>query len=153
MQVLVLLPTVTNIFMAKWQGPYCVKAKVIHHMSDKKRQRIFHVNMLKGWNTPTIVCLAAEEMEDGKEIPLWKEESEEPKINETQTQKQKKELDALRAGYGDVMSYLPGKTELVKHRTETGDAKPVRVPPYRLPHAYQDIVKDLEEMEKYGSKL
>ena len=66
-------------------------------MSDKKkRQRIFHVNMLKGWNTPTTVCLAAEEMEDGEEIPLWKEESEEPKINEKLTQKQKKELDALR---------------------------------------------------------
>ncbi|KAL5510367.1 hypothetical protein EMCRGX_G005901, partial [Ephydatia muelleri] len=53
-QVLVLLPTVTNKLMAKWQGPYCVKAKVTPvtyeiDMSDKKkRQRIFHVNMLKG---------------------------------------------------------------------------------------------------------
>ena len=104
-QVLVLLPTVTNKLMAKWQGPYCVKAKVTPvtyeiDMSDKKkRQRIFHVNMLKGWNTPTTMCLAAEEMEDGEEIPLWKEESEEPKINEKLTQKQKKELDALRTGH------------------------------------------------------
>ena len=156
-QVLVLLPTVTNKLMAKWQGPYCVKAKVTPvtyeiDMSDKKkRQRIFHVNMLKGWNTPTTVCLAAEEMEDGEEIPLWKEESEEPKINEKLTQKQKKELDALRTEFGDVMSDLPGKTEIVEHRIETGDAKPVRLPPYRLPHAYRDIVKkELEEMEKHG---
>ena len=52
----------------------------------------------------TTVCLAAEEMEDGEEIPLWKEESEEPKINEKLTQKQKKELDALRTEFGDVMS-------------------------------------------------
>ena len=66
-------------------------------------------------------------------------------------QKQKKELDALRTEFGDVMSDLPGKTELVEHRIETGDAKPVRLPPYRLPHAYRDIVKkELEEMEKYG---
>eukprot|EP00731_Ephydatia_muelleri_P034653 Em0070g9a len=75
-QVLVLLPTVTNKLMAKWQGPYCVKAKVTPvtyeiDMSDKKkRQRIFHVNMLKGWNTPTTVCLAAEEMEDGGRNPI-----------------------------------------------------------------------------------
>ena len=90
-------------------------------------------------------------MEDGEEIPLWKEESEEPKINEKLTQKQKKELDALRTEFGDVMSNLPGKTELVEHRIETGDAKSVRLPPYRLPHAYRGIVKkELEEMEKYG---
>ncbi|KAL5506395.1 hypothetical protein EMCRGX_G008021 [Ephydatia muelleri] len=140
-QVLVLLPTVTNKLMAKWQGPYCVKAKVTPmtyeiDMSDKKkRQRIFHVNMLKGWNTPTTVCLAAEEMEDGEEIPLWKEESEEPKINEKLTQKQKKELDALRTEFGDVMSDLPGKTEMHGGtQIETGDAKP----------------KELEEMEKHG---
>ena len=90
-------------------------------------------------------------MEDGEEIPLWKEELEEPKINEKLTQKQKKELDALRTKFGDVMSDLPGKTEMVEHRIETGDAKPVRLPPYRLPHAYRDIVKkELEEMEKHG---
>ena len=57
----------------------------------------------------------------------------------------------LRAEFKDVMSDLPGKTELVEHRIETGEAKPVRLPPYRLPHAYRDIVKkELEEMEKYG---
>ena len=117
-------------------------------MSDKKRQRVFHVNILKGWNTPTTVCLTAEEMENEEEIPLWREESEEPKINEQLTQKQRCELDALRA---NVMSNLPDKMVLVEHRFETGDAKPVRLPPYRLPHAYPDIVKkELEEMEKYG---
>lgn len=38
----------------------------------------------------------------------------------------------------------------MEHRIETGDAKPVKLPPYCLPHAYQDIMKELEEMEKYG---
>ena len=79
------------------------------------------------------------------------EESEEPKINKQLTQKQRGELDALRAEFGDVMSDLPGKTVLVEHRIETGDAKPVRLPPYHLAHAYWDTVKkELEEMEKYG---
>ena len=121
-------------------------------MSDrKKRQRIFHVNMLKGWNTPTTMCLAAEETEEGEEIPLWKEDIGEPKINERLTPKQRGQLDVLRAEFKDVMSDLPGKTELVEHRIEAGEAKPVRLPPYRLPHAYRDIVKkELEEMEKYG---
>ena len=49
------------------------------------------------------------------------------------------------------MSKLSGKTELLEHKIETGDAKPVRLPPYHLPHAYRDTIKkELEEMEKYG---
>ena len=38
--------------------------------------------MLKKWNTPTMVCLADEEMEEGEEILLW-EEIEELKIGTT----------------------------------------------------------------------
>ena len=65
--MLVLLPTVTNKLM---EGSCYVKAKVTAvayeiDMSDN------HVNMLKGWNTPT-VCPAVEEMENGEEIPLWR---------------------------------------------------------------------------------
>ncbi|KAL5467240.1 hypothetical protein EMCRGX_G031440 [Ephydatia muelleri] len=138
-------------------GPYLIKAKVTPvtyeiDMSDRKKwQRIFYVNMLKGWNTPTTMCLAAKETEEGEEIQLWKDDIGEPKINERLTPKQRGQLNVLRAEFTDVMSDLPGKAELVEHRIETGDAKPVRLPPYRLPHAYRDIVKkELEEMEKYG---
>ena len=121
-------------------------------MSDRKKwQRIFCVNMLKGWNTPTTMCLAAKETEEGEEIQLWKDDTGEPKINERLTPKQRGQLNVLRAEFTDVMSDLPGKAELVEHRIETGDAKPVRLLPYCLPHAYRDIVKkELEEMEKYG---
>ena len=62
-QVLVLLPTSTSKLMAGWQGPYGITKKVTPvtyevNMHDKmKKKRIFHVNMLKEWNMPTMVCL------------------------------------------------------------------------------------------------
>ena len=47
-------------------------------MHDKRKKRIFHVNMLKEWNMPTTVCLWTEEMnEEGEEeIPLWERNKE-----------------------------------------------------------------------------
>ena len=87
------------------------------------------------------MCLAAEEEEDGEEIPLWREESEESKINKQLTQKQRGKLDAFRVEFGDVMNDLPGKTALVEYRIETGDVKPVKLPLYSLPHTYRDTVK------------
>ena len=155
--MLVLLPTTTSKLTAKWQGPYCVKAKVtpvtyeIDMSNKKKRKHVFHVNMLKAWNTPTTMCLMAEEVEAEEEIPSWKVDVEEPQINENLTPKQSRELNELRAEFEDVMSNLPGVTKLVEHKVETGVARPVKLPPYCLPHAYWDIVKrELEEMEKHG---
>ena len=82
-QVLVLLPTSTSKLMASWQGPYGITKKVIPvtyevNMHNKRKKRIFHVNMLKEWNMPTTVCLWTEEVnEEGeKEIPLWEKQGE-----------------------------------------------------------------------------
>ena len=53
--------------------------------------------------------------------------------------------------YSDVFDNKPGSTTLAEHRIETGSAKPVRQPPYRLPQAYLETVqKDLQAMEENG---
>ena len=84
--VLVLLPSSSNKLLAQWQGPYqvvrrCGKVTYMVDMNDKsKRRRIFHVNMLKGFN----VHRSAESnysVEEGSEgcldgssdIPVWNE--------------------------------------------------------------------------------
>lgn len=42
---------------------------------------------------------------------------------------------------------MPGRTNLTEHRIETGTARPVKLPPYRIPHAYRGAVqKEIEEM-------
>ena len=45
------------------------------------------------------------------------------------------------------MQRYPGQTQLTEHQIDTGEAQPIRLPPYRLPHAYRDMVqKELKEM-------
>jgi hypothetical protein len=51
----------------------------------------------------------------------------------------------------DVFNNQPGKTTLAEHHIVTGDARPVQLPPYRLPQAYRETVeKELNEMEERG---
>ena len=162
--VLVLLPTSTHKLLAKWQGPYPVKRRISSvtyevDMFDKQKcRRIFHINMLRKWHAPTALNLWAEEetepLEDS-ELPLWREDPSEsesmPTISERLSSSQKEQLRQLREEFADVMRDQPGRTTLAEHQIETGSARPVRLPPYRLPHAYRESVKkELKEMQEQG---
>eukprot|EP00795_Rhopilema_esculentum_P010424 gene10424-19126_t len=64
-KVLVLLPLSKKKLHASWQGPYLVTKKFsdvdyeIDMHDNRKRRRIFHINMLKLWNTPENVSYLA----------------------------------------------------------------------------------------------
>ena len=50
-----------------------------------------------------------------------------------------------------MLQAKPGKTSLVEHCIDTGNASPIRRPPYRVPHAYRDSVKaELDQMLENG---
>jgi hypothetical protein len=63
-------------------------------------------------------------------------------------------LEELLADYQDVFetgSGDRGRTEEVYHRINTGDARPIRQPPRRLPLAKQSLINDLlEDMKSQG---
>ena len=64
---------------------------------------------------------------------------------------QRKELANLLRQYQDVLTRIPGCTNLAQHTIETGDSRPIQLPPYRLPNAYRDAVRrELEEMQEQG---
>ena len=79
-QVLVLLPTFTKKLLAQWQGPYPVLRKVgpvtyeVDMFDITKRQRIFHVKMLRNWYVLSAasywMVVSAPEPED---VILWKD--------------------------------------------------------------------------------
>ena len=161
--VLVLLPTSTSKLLAQWHGPYPVKRQLSPvtyevDMFDKhKRKRVFHVNMLRKWNTPTQLSMWTDEgdPDEHDELPLWgrKGEAEDahPQISDQLDQGQQTELLSLLKAYSDVLSSEPGRTTLAQHAIETGDARPIRQPPYRLAHAYCELVKtELQEMQESG---
>ena len=118
----------------------------------RKRQRVFHVNMLKKWHQPVeATYLALEEPVQDHEIPAWNEDGGKPDVGEQLTKEQQEELKSLQRKYDSVFSELPGKTQLASHKIDTGDAPAVRLVPYRLPHAHREFVqKELKEMEGHG---
>ena len=44
--------------------------------------------------------------------------------------------------YSDVMRSEPGRTTITEHRIPLKSSKPIRLPPYRLPHAYRTTVRN-----------
>ena len=164
-QVLVLLPTDANKLLARWQGPYRVLHRVgtVNYLVDmhdrRKRKRVLHVNMLRKWHTPTATATsyAAEEVEgDGKEddVLVWKEEEvsdHQPTVGEQLSSDEQRELKELMRRYAGVLQNQPGHTTLAEHHISTGTAHPIRLPPYRIPHAYREAVqKELREMLDSG---
>ena len=71
------------------------------------------------------------------------------RVSEDLTLRQREELAAVIYEHRDVFSSGPtdmGRTGLVKHTIDTGDQRPVRLPPRRLPIAKQEIER--EEVQK-----
>ena len=163
--VLVLLPTSTSKLLAQWQGPYQVlkrmgKVTYLIDMHDKrKRKRIFHVNMLKEFHVHKPAQTGywtEEEAEDSSgsdsDVPMWNDNPQgQPLIGGHLNELQKQQLTKLLKDFANVFRNQPGRTTLTEHHIVTGDARPVRLPPYRLPHAYREVVaEELKEMEQSG---
>lgn len=124
-------------------------------MSDRrKRNCIFHVNMLKQWHTPTHAYYFAKEVGDEEEVPVWNKDTgaeTQPKLGDQLSDGQRKQLQDFLREFDDVMKNERGRTTFGEHRIETGDARPIRLPPYRLPYAYKDeVLRDLREMQENG---
>ena len=128
-------------------------------MNDKrKRHRVFHINMLKKWHVQPETAFSVQdlpEVDQEDEVQVWncKEKGSEdmPKINGDLTHIQCQEIQALLEEFPDVLSAKPGRTALTKHTIITKDATPVKLPSYRLPHAYRDTVRsELKEMMNSG---
>ncbi len=74
-----------------------------------------------------------------------------PTVGGQLDQTQRKELEGVLEEFADVLRNHPGRTELAEHRIETGTAHPVRLTPYRLPHAYREPVREeLREALEHG---
>ena len=164
--VLVLLPTSSHKLSAQWQGPYKVEKRVgkVNYVIDmhdrRKRKRVFHINMLREFHSsPSSTAYWTEEQDRGADeqddIPVWNGVEEdadaEVQMGEKLNEVQRQELRALLNEFRTLFSNKPGRTGLVEHCIETGTARPIRLPPYRIPQAYRDTVKqEIQEMLQAG---
>ena len=156
--VLVLLPTCARKLLAEWQGPYPVLRRVgqvsyeVDMMDRKKRKRIFHVNMLRKWEIQDDLYMT-EEVYNRDDIVPWADDSggERPTVGIHLSPQQASQLDGLLQEFDDVLQAKPGRTDLAEHCIDVGRARPIRLAPYRLPHAYHETVREkLEDMERTG---
>ena len=67
------------------------------------------------------------------------------------TEQQRGELTELLQRHRQTLTKTPGCTNITEHSIETGDSAAIRLPPYRLPHAYHELVQwELAEMRRQG---
>ena len=160
-RVLVLLPTSASKLLAQWHGPY----EVLYQLGSvnyliampewRKKKGVFHINMLKKWKeeaSAAYFVMEGGDEEDELEVLTWDGGGEgEPVVGEGLTEGQRDTLKKLLSRHHDTLTAIPGCTNLAQHRISTGYASPIRLPPYRLPHAYRDTVRqELKEMKEQG---
>ena len=157
--VLLLLPTSNSKLMAQWQGPFKVIKKIgrtnylIEMPHRRKSRRVYHINLLKKWEAPSAECFTMEEVDlEEEDFPDWKGGKQtQPKVGEELTPQQKIEVGNIFKEFEDVLQSKPGRTNLTEHGMVTKSERPIRLPPYRIPHAYRTaVMEELEEMERSG---
>ena len=110
----------------------------------QNKRRVFHVNMLKQFHSPTVVdssflvddtVEASVERELSDEILAWNsQQTGEPKIGAQLSAIQQSDLQKLLDEFTDVLQFKPGRTAvIVEHTVNTRTARTVCLPPYRVP--------------------
>ena len=144
--------------MAKWQGPYRILKRIgrvnyLVEMPDRrKKKKVYHVNLLKKWEIPVADCCMAEEVSE-EDFPDWKDSGVvgQPKFGEQLSTQERSDMQNVVDEFTDVLQGKPGLTNLAEHSIATGTTGPIRLPPYRIPHAYRESVKEeLKEMLESG---
>lgn len=124
----------------------------------RKRKRVLHVNMLKRWQQPLTNAYwsgdALSEQEEEEEEADWNAVNDtigSEKISGQLSDKEHEELKQMLQNYSDVLQDYPGRRQIAEHHITTGTAQPIKLPPYRLPHAYRERVQqELDQMLKDG---
>ena len=132
-------------------------------MHDRwNKRRVFYVNMLKQFPSPVAVNsnflidetgqTSVESELLGEEISSWNVyHNGSSKTGEQLSELQKSNLQKLLSEFVDVLQDKPGSTSTVEYPNDTGKPSPVHLPPYRVPHAYRDMVEsELKDMLENG---
>ena len=176
-QVLVLLPTDNNKLLMQWKGPF----NVVECKGDNGlvldvagHRKTFHYNMVRKYVqrepvTPqSVVCCGSlymehaysavaddDEMFDHDEVlpcPLERKETwKDVQVGGDLTDKQRREAADLLKAFDDVLTDLPGRTDLEECSFELTTAEPFRAKCYPMPYALQqEMNAEVEKMLEMG---
>ena len=157
--VLVFTPVITRSKVSKlqdrWKGPFEVIEQVspvtyrVNTQDRRKRIRTVHVTAMKVWLPPVhdIACLSVVNPEC-PDLPDYSPDENHP-FPEGQDhffQEQMRFFKHLWYDFLTVTCAKPGRTPAVTHHIKVGDASPVQLRPYAIPHSRRDAFK--EELQK-----
>lgn len=166
-RVLVLLPTKSNKLLMQWKGPYSVIQKIgqmDYKIDMGGKLKTFHANLLKKYvERDTLNCgvlstcaislidfsdLDADEQQDSILMPpvTQTETAKDVKFADRLTPDQLETAKSLCVSFSDVLTDIPGKTNLVEHKIVVTSSEPVRVKPYPIPFSTEKTIT--EEVQK-----
>ncbi|PIK48776.1 hypothetical protein BSL78_14342 [Apostichopus japonicus] len=169
-KVLVLLPVHGEPLRARFSGPYRVAKKIsdVNYIIDtpgrRKSNRLCHINMLKSYHERGednfCVMSVVEDNGDetellGKYLKVTKTNSEvlcnlDSKLGHLQ-RNEREDLKRLISSFPSILNDIPGKTSVLFHDVDVGDAKPIKQHPYRLnPSKLSVVRKEIEYMLENG---
>ena len=167
-KVLLLLPTSRNKLLVQWKGPYVVKeviSKQDYRIEVGGVEKVFHANMLKQYverksvsYLETEVCTTEVEFGEESDVDESIDVFEFPSKKATQshidvtisdrlTDDQQKETKCLLAEFKDVLTDVPGRTNLIEHEIKLTSAEPIRTRNYPIPLKLHDAInKEVTDM-------
>lgn len=113
-----------------------------------RNRRTVHINNVKPYNQSSAaihrIVVAAEEDEE-------LEKNVQRLSGQTLSEDRQRQLDVILGRWERVMTGKPGVTCLAEHEVDTGEAKPIRCIPYRLPPQWKEQVRnEIEELVETG---
>ena len=166
-KVLVLLPTKSNKLLMQWRGPYTIVQKMgqlDYKVDVRGKMKTLHANLLKRYverdesNCGVLTACAmslidfseedTEKSQDSILLPqaIQSETVQDIHYAERLTSKQQQAVKSLCNSYSDVLTDIPGVTNLVKHKIELTSSDPIRIKPYPIPFHTENVIR--EEVEK-----
>ena len=173
-KVLILLPTSNNKLLAEWKGPYRITEKVspvdYRVLLNKKNSKVYHVNMLKGYferkniseereeaiQVLDMICNLSEKSQEDEQVtcnPLLvrNEGIEDVVFSDILYENKKIEIYELLKRFEDVITNIPGRTNMITHTITLKDKTPSFKKPYCLPFAIRDQIKqEIDNMKDAG---
>ena len=156
-KVLVLLPTPGNKLETKWTGPFTVtqvkndgRSIEVDTGKSVKQRRTYNINLISRWQSrPQDEAFIAEEicemsLPHEMNVPELKNEEtwEDVEISSELDEGEKAKVLELLHEFSDVFSGIPNRTTAAVHRIDTGDAKPIRSAPYKIPQRLEEQVEN-----------
>ncbi|XP_033761705.1 uncharacterized protein LOC117343459 [Pecten maximus] len=178
-KVLVLLPTKRNKLLMQWKGPYMIeerKGSMDYKVKVDGKSKTYHANLLRLYvdretgcavkDVPgvlSVISAMAIEEGDGNggaftedEIvtspePTRTETSEDVLISELLSKERRKDVQNLLDEFEDVLTDVPGKTNLGQHDIVTLTEEPVRAKSHNIPYNMKKTIQDeVKKMLKMG---